>query len=72
MTDGDGEGEGEGGSGSKYTIKYSKKPLIAMCDFSNASSADSGKVLRDLFAEELHQMRGRDIAEAMFLAGATI
>lgn len=43
-----------------------------MCDFSNVSSAESGKILGALFTEELHQMRGRDIAEAMFLAGATI
>ena len=64
--------DGEGESSSPYKIPHSKRMLIALGDFSKVSPPEYGKVLSTLFEEELHLIRGRDIAEAMFLAGATI
>lgn len=59
-------------SGSLFKIPYTTKLLTAVRDLSIASSPEYGKDLANLFAEELHQLRGRDIAEAMFLAGTTV
>lgn len=64
--------DGGGESSSPYKIPHSKRMLIALGDFSKVSPPEYGKVLSTLFEEELHLIRGRDIAEAMFLAGATI
>ena len=59
-------------SGSLFKIPYSPEVLTAVRDLSIVTSPDYGKDLANLFAEELHQLRGRDIAEAMFLAGTTV
>jgi hypothetical protein len=59
-------------SGSLSKITYSTELVTAVRDLSIVTSPDYGKDLANLFAEELHQLRGRDIAEAMFLAGTTV
>lgn len=59
-------------SGSLFKIPYSTKLLTAVRDLSIVSSPEYGKDLANIFAEELYQLRGRDIAEAMFLAGTTV
>ena len=64
--------DGGGESRSPCTIPHSKRILIALDNFSKVLAPEYGKVLSSLFEEELHMTRGRDIAEAMFLAGATI
>jgi hypothetical protein len=61
-----------GGRESGFKIPHSTKLLRAVRDLSIVSSPEYGKDLANLFAEQLHQLRGRDIAKAMFLAGTTV